>query len=58
MTEPTPAERAAAWEREDPEELRRSADEWAALGHNDYADALRQWADGRRDVNPAALRPW
>lgn len=48
MAEPTPAQRSAAWEREDPDELRRAADEWAALGHDRYAEYLRAWARGER----------
>jgi hypothetical protein len=52
------ADRASAWEREDPDELRRAAGEWEALGFSDYAAALRRWANGDRDLSPAALRPW
>lgn len=55
--EPGSADRAAAWEREDPEELRRAAEEWAQLGYVAYADFLRMWADGRRDM-PLVPRPW
>ena len=43
----SPAERAAAWAREDPAELRRSADEWDDLGYREYAAYLRARADGR-----------
>lgn len=51
------AARAAAWEREEPEELRRAADEWNRLGYTEYADFLRAWADGRRDMKRVA-GPW
>ena len=46
--EPTPAERQAAWEREDPAELFRAAAEWRALGETEYADWLEVWARGER----------
>lgn len=46
--QPSPAERAAAWQREDPDELRRAADEWESIGHHAYADYLRRYADGDR----------
>jgi hypothetical protein len=51
-------ERAAAWELDDPDELRRSADEWEQLGYSAYADALRRWAGGDHTISPATLRPW
>jgi hypothetical protein len=50
------------WEREDPGELRRLADEWEKLGYAVFARHLRAWAawhDGtgprpRRDMRPAS----
>lgn len=52
----TPAERAAAWDRDDPAELRRAADEWDALGYRCYAAYLRAWADGERPA--LVVRPF
>lgn len=48
MRAPTLAERAAAWDRDDPDELRRAADEWERYGHARYATYLRAWARGER----------
>lgn len=53
----TPAERKAAWLRQDPAELRRAADEWEALGHVDYATYLRAWARGERPTKAMAQPP-
>lgn len=48
MRTPTLAERAAAWDRDDPDELRRAADEWERYGYPHYAAYLRAWARGER----------
>ena len=52
----TPAQRAAAWERDDPDELGRVASEYEALGFTAYAEHLRAWAGG--DRSNWLPRPW
>lgn len=56
LAEPSPAQRVAAWARDDPDELRRAADEWEALGFDTYARYLRAYADGERP--PMVPAPW
>lgn len=60
MSEQAPApprnRRLEAWLRDDPEELRRAAEDWRRLGFSEYAEYLEAWARGERP--PFIPPPW